>query len=488
MPTNGQGFDGEAPPVREKCGWASIARAALLIALVAIAGRARGQADPSGIVPGKTTRDEVRRVYGEPLRGSTAEAERFEAASFSEVQVFYGPDGVVRRARLRFAKDLPPDVAVLFFDLRSRPRTEDGSALDRTAAGRMEHYDAEGVHLHVVDGIVRATWLTGPGGVVRATREPAPESRPARPEDAATSRGSEDPRPPPEPDRIEPPRPFPYEPKKPVGAKPPAPPAPPSGPRALLVARAWCEPATLPGGAPALAFRATVRARGLEGQEIACAVVLRTFDGRPIPGAPALADKALSDDAEWPAFTIPVATEALEIPADALLPFVMTFSARSGPVFASLDGEWVPSPHLAAGLSGPLRTLAMGQAEIVSGATPGPGSPPGFSVFTRVEANGLRDREVLAAVHLRDGSGRLVRAAPGAPPHFVGAGGAFASSSRDVALSDAAVWDPFKLFVPYGLLDLAPGRSHAVTLVFGVSSGGISGVQEQECTISLSPR
>ncbi|MFP4055458.1 MAG: hypothetical protein ACLF0G_01145 [Candidatus Brocadiia bacterium] len=164
---------------------------AAALALAAAAAQPASLASPlPQLTPGKTTRAEVRQRLGEPAEGRGTPAETFADVrpGLAAVTVSYNEDDIVRWARLRLAKQMPPDVAALLFDTTCSPELRPGHPLEGEGEGTTLSYAGDGVHLYVREGVVREVVLAALERPVRGSRvasEEPPAEEPGREEATA---------------------------------------------------------------------------------------------------------------------------------------------------------------------------------------------------------------------------------------------------------------------------------------------------------------
>jgi hypothetical protein len=109
----------------------------------------------------------------------------------------------------------------------------------------------------------------------------------------------------------------------------------------------------------------------------------------------------------------------------------------------------------------------------------------GFAVIIRLDSGALRRGEIRAGIRLRTPDGKAVRVRANAPPDLTGPRGMFDCRGKWDMDPKGASAVPVRLFVPYDVLDLPPGREHSLVLAAYAQVGGWRAIGEQEIRLRI---
>lgn len=166
----------------------------------------------------------------------------------------------------------------------------------------------------------------------------------------------------------------------------------------------------------------------------------------------------------------------------ALKPGGAASSERTPPVAprTAVSPDPLPSPGAAPpavpGLAGP-RGLTVDGVNVEPGEWQGTG---GLWFTAPVRAVGFAGRTLVGEVRIRTAAGGPLRAPREAGAHFVDADGVLACRAEDAVNFAEAAWNPFRVLVPYGLLDLPRGVPTRVIVTFMARCDGVVALAERE--------
>lgn len=108
---------------------------------------------------------------------------------------------------------------------------------------------------------------------------------------------------------------------------------------------------------------------------------------------------------------------------------------------------------------------------------------PGLLVKIYMKTAGCREETVVVKVRLRQRDGSPIAAVRGAPPAYA-ENGRLCAAARDKVRFDYAKWEPFRVFIPYNMIALGPGR-HELKILISAACGGATAEEEIPCTLQV---
>jgi hypothetical protein len=435
-------------------------------------------------------------------------------AGIADATMWCDEEGTVLWARVHLVNELSPRVARLLFNLVGGKSSTDGHAFAaiEKEMGRTVHYASDGVHFFIEGNIVREIWRTEPRvdpAEIRAAsgaRWPAllpveeePKEEPeAEPDESAGGiplkdlLGEED---------LEGMKEGELDPsgmgRPPAGHEERAPKADFSLPVSfplLSVGQVITEVVDSPGGIAAK-LQGKIRAVGLKGEKIHAVGFFCEPDGieriHVAPDAPRetrgprncfrleASDTVQHPDAAWNEMFFLFPLQYASGSGNLNGKFVLSMEAYCGGKAAYCSGE-VTLSRPGAPPSRPDRRIWLGD-ELRTEETTIEGPGPGFLVIVPVEVRNCKGLSLSCQVSLEKANGDPVRAARGWDSWRSMQGNFFSIALSDV-LYDSSSWKAFRLFVPYGALELPAGKQPLV-IRFGVRCENVGAALEFDHTI-----
>jgi len=380
-------------------------------------------------------------------------------------------DGTIQWARIQLVNELPPSAVRLLFTLVGAKTTSPGHAFADTEQekGRTDHYEADGVHFFIVDGIVREIWRTrprsDPAAIRIASRVRWPEPLPTRGPPAEMEEGT-------------------------PGAYP--------GSRIetqLLWVGSIETGVVETSEGIAVQITGCMRARGMEGEKITIFGSFYGEDGKePIQAAPTAPEKYRAPDGR---FRIQD-SGAIRHPDASWTNVALQLPLQHAEGYGNLFGRYVLKLEA---FCGNKRGFCSGEVHLRLPETP-PGRPDrriridselqleeytaeeegaGFLVLIPMEAHSCRGSKLGCQVTLRKPDRTPVQASPGWD-NWRGSRGIFYSLGFSEVQYDTSNWAPFRIFVPYAALDIPSGESPLVVRVLAFCENVATSL-EFDCTI-----
>ena len=156
----------------------------ILVGTVALTALGAQTPPTHDIKPGKSTRADMRKRFGDPLQGEGTQIEMFFAPDLglAGLSITYNKDWTVRLARLTPDRDMTLDKAVLAYGVTGDQRTSPGHLFEpREKRGTTSSYDDQGVHFYIRDRIVREVVLVQPKVETRKPSKPPTEDPSPKP-------------------------------------------------------------------------------------------------------------------------------------------------------------------------------------------------------------------------------------------------------------------------------------------------------------------